>query len=593
MTLDMIIVLIILCGAIALFMMDKVPVDLTAMIIMAALLLTRIITPEEGISGFSNTATVTVGAMFVLSAALFKTGALNVVSGFLAKALSKNFWTGMLLLMLIVGVISAFINVTAVVALFLPVLVGLSKDINISPSKLLIPLSFSALLGGVGTLIGTSTNILVSSIAFKHGMPAFGMFEMTPFGIIVLAIGLIYMLAIGIRLLPNRQSTTELIKKYEMGDYITEIVLLPNAASVDKQIQESPIVNDLDIDIIEIRRGENYRFFPSPVTILKGNDILKVRCDIDKLKELQQREGISIRPDKRNADEKELNLSEATLVEAVVTHNSRLRGRTIKGINFRETYGATVLAIKQRGQLMHEKLGRARIRSGDVLLIEVKKDWLMRLRQNQDFIIVSEETKTEIKKGKLLTALLIMTGVVGTAAFGIFPIVQSAVIGSVLMILTKCISLDEAYKAINWKVIFLLAGVLTLGLALEKSGGALFMSSILIHLVGGFGNKALVSAFFLLTLLLTNFMSNNATAALLAPIAILTAQSLGVNSRPFLMAVTFAASLSFMTPVGYQTNTMVMGPGNYKFMDYLKVGAPLDFILWILATLLIPIFYPL
>ena len=299
MTLDMIIVLIVLCGAIILFMMDKVPVDLTAMIIMAALLLTRIITPEEGISGFSNTATVTVAAMFVLSAALFQTGALNFVGDFLTEALKKNFWMGMLFMMLIIGIISAFINVTAVVALFMPVLIGVSKDAKISTSKLLIPLSYSALFGGVGTLIGTSTNILVSSIAYKHGMPSFGMFEMTPFGIIVLVVGIIYMLAIGIRMLPNRSSSTELVKKYEMGDYITEIILLPNAESVEKQIQESPLVNDLDIDIIEIRRGDNYRFFPSPITLLKGNDILKVRCDIDKLKELQQREGIKIRPDKR------------------------------------------------------------------------------------------------------------------------------------------------------------------------------------------------------------------------------------------------------------------------------------------------------
>ena len=458
-------------------------------------------------------------------------------------------------------------------------------------SKLLIPLSYSALLGGVGTLIGTSTNILVSSIAYKHGIHAFNMFEMTPFGIIVLAVGVIYLLTVGIRLLPDRASTTELVKKYEMGDYITEIILLPTAESVEKQIQESPLVNDLDIDIIEIRRGDNYRFFPSPVTILKSNDILKVRTDIEKLKELQQREGIMIRPNKENGNNY-LNLAEAALVEAVVTHNSRLKGRTIKGINFRETYGATVLAIKHRGQLMHEKLGRARIRSGDVLLIEVKKDWLSRLRQNQDFIIVSEATKTKIQVGKILTAVSIMIGVVGTAALGIFPVVQSAVIGSVLMVLTKCISLDEAYKAINWKVIFLLAGVLTLGLALEKTGGALLISSALIKVVGGLGNHALISAFFFLTLLFTNFMSNNATAALLAPIAILTARSLNLSPLPFLMAVTFAASLSFMTPVGYQTNMMVMGPGNYKVKDYLKVGAPLDFILWILATLLIPIIYP-
>ncbi len=592
MTLDMVIVLIVLCGAIVLFMIDKVPIDLTAMIIMAALLLTGIITPEEGIAGFSNTATVTVAAMFVLSAALFQTGALNFVGDFLKDSLSKNFWTGMLFLMLIISVISAFINVTAVVALFMPVLIGVSKDAKISASKLLIPLSYSALLGGVGTLIGTSTNILVSSIAYKHGMHAFDMFEMTPFGIVVLVVGIIYLLTIGIRLLPDRDSMTGLIKKYEMTDYITEIILLPNAESVEKQIQESPLVNDLDIDIIEIRRGDNYRFFPSSGTVLKSNDILKVRTDIDKLKHLQQREGIMIRPKKENGNNN-LNLAEAALVEAVVTHNSRLKGRTIKGINFRETYGATVLAIKHRGQLMHEKLGRARIRSGDVLLIEVKKDWLTRLRQNQDFIVVSDVTKTEVDKGKILTAVLILFGVVGTAALGIFPIVQSAVIGSVLMVLTRCISLDEAYKAINWKVIFLLAGVLTLGLALEKTGGASLISSAIINLVGGLGNKALVSAFFFFTLVFTNFMSNNATAALFAPIAILTAQSLGLNPRPFLMAVTFAASLSFMTPVGYQTNMMVMGPGNYKFKDYLKVGAPLDLILWILATLLIPVFYPL
>ncbi len=591
MTLDLVIVLIVLCGAIVLFMMEKVPVDLTAMIVMAALLLSGIISPEEGIAGFSNTATITVGAMFILSAALFKTGAINFIGDFLKNELNKNFWLGMFFMMLLVAIISAFINVTAVVALFMPLLIGVSKEVNISPSKLLIPLSFSALLGGVGTLIGTSTNILVSSIAFKHGLPPFKMFEMSSFGIIILSVGIIYMLVIGIRLLPNREAINELTIKYEMGDYITEIILTPSAESVDMQVQNCPLVKELDIDIIEIRRGDSYRFFPSPVTILKGNDLLKVRCDITKLKELQQREGIMMKSDKIKLDN-DLDLSEAALVEAVVTHNSRLRGRTIKGVNFRETYGATVLAIKQRGQLMHEKLGRTRILSGDVLLIEVKKDWLYKLRQNPDFIIVSEAARTEIKAAKIVTASAIMIGVVSSAAFGIFPIVQSAVIGSVLMVLTKCISLDEAYKAINWKVIFLLAGVLTLGLALEKSGGAALISTLVIKSVGSLGNRAVVSAFFLLTLLLTNFMSNNATAAVLAPISILTAQSLGVDSRPFLMAVTFAASLSFMTPVGYQTNTMVMGPGNYKFKDYVKVGAPLDFILWILATLFIPIFFP-
>ncbi|MEO8398449.1 MAG: SLC13 family permease, partial [Ignavibacteriaceae bacterium] len=331
MTLDMIIVLVVLGGAIVLFTIEKVPVDLTAIIVMAALLLTGIITPEEGIAGFSNTATVTVGAMFILSAALFKTGALNFVGDFLSTTFSKNFWLGMFFMMAIVGILSAFINVTAIVALFMPVVISVARSVDISPSKMLIPLSFSALFGGVGTLVGTSTNILVSSIALKHGKPAFGMFEMTPFGIIVLIVGISYMLIIGIRLLPSRKSANELTKRYEMGEYITEIILRPEAESVDKQIFESPLVNDLDIDIIEIQRGDNYRFFPSPVTILKGNDILKVRCNIEKLKELQQREGIILKSNKKYLD-KDLNLTESALVEAVVTYNSRLRGRTIKGI---------------------------------------------------------------------------------------------------------------------------------------------------------------------------------------------------------------------------------------------------------------------
>lgn len=589
MNIEILIVFFILTGAVTLFMMEKMPVDLTAVITMAALLLTGIISPDEAISGFSNRATVTVAAMFILSAAVFRTGVLNFAGNFIGDSLSKNYLFGQFTLLIIVGFLSAFINVTAIVALFMPVIISISGKIKISPSKLLMPLSFGALLGGVSTLIGTSTNILVSSIAVKHDLPAFGMFEMTPFGIIVLVAGIIYMLLIGIKFLPDRINPSDYSEKYQMEDYITEIVLLPNAQSVNTEIRYSPLVKDLDIDIIEIQRGDDYHFFPNPSTVLLANDILKVRCKIDKLKNLHVREGIKLKSDRKVND---YTLTDSRLVEAVVTHNSKLIGKTLKRINFRATYGATVLAIRHRGVLMHEKLGKTPLLAGDVLLIEVKQDWLPRLRQTFDFIIISEVNTIEFKKKKAFIAVAVIFLVVFTAAIGLVPIVQSAVIGSVLMVLTGVISLDEAYQSINWKVIFLLAGVLTLGLALEKTGAAALIAQFLISSVGTLGNRALVSAFFFLTLLFTNFMSNNATAAVIAPIAIITADSLGLNSRPFLMAVTFAASLSFMTPVGYQTNTMIYEPGNYKFTDYIKVGGPLDLILWILATILIPILFP-
>ena len=590
MNFDIIIVFIILIGAIVLFAMEKFPVDLTAIIVMAALLLTGIITPEEGIAGFSNTATVTVGAMFILSAALFNTGALNFVGDILIKNFNKSYRLGLTIMLVIIGIISAFINVTAVVAVFLPVVMNVAKQTKISPSKLLIPLSFGALFGGVGTLIGTSTNILVSSIASKHNMPPFRMFEMTPLGLIILCTGILYLVIVGSKFLPDRKNLSDLTEKFQIDEYMTEVILMPGSQSVGKKIKDSFLKNDLDVEIIEIhRKNDTNILLPEPDTMLEANDIIRIRCNIDKVKQIQKIEGVILKSDKNLLNE---NPKLSKLVEAVVTHNSRLRGSTIKSINFRETYGANVLAIRHRGVLMNEKLGHTTLLPGDVLLIEVKDDWLPRLRQNPDFVIISEVNLAKVKKAKAFTAAAIMIGVVVIAANGIFPIVQSAIIGSVLMVLTGCITLEGAYKAINWKVIFLLAGVLTLGLGIEKSGAALLIAKFLINSVGVFGNVAMVSSFFILTLLFTNFMSNNATAALLAPIAIITAHSLGVSSRPFLMAVTFAASLSFMTPVGYQTNMMIYGPGNYKFTDYLKVGTPLDIIMWILATLLIPIFFP-
>lgn len=583
-------VLVILLVAVVLFATEKLPVDLVALIVLAALLSSHVITPEDGISGFSNTATVTVGAMFVLSAGLYKTGAVNFVGLALASIGRYSFWVALIILMVGIGTLSAFINNTAAVAVFLPITLGLSRDLNLSPSKLLMPLSFASMFGGVCTLIGTSTNILVSSIAERHGEPSFQMFEFTPFGLILFGAGLLYMIIV-VRFIPNRRSPGDLTQTYGMGDYLTEIVLLPKAKTVGKTIQDSPLIQDVEIAIMDVfRNGQPIRPL-SLSTVLEAGDVLRVRCNVEKIKELQEREGIRLKSDVESSD-KAVTSSDAIMVEAVIAPNSTLEGRSLKDARFFHRFGAMALAIRHRGEVMHEHLITTRLQAGDVLLLQVRRENLDDLKERKAFVLVTEVGLPEFRKKKILPAVAIVSGVVLTAALGIFPIVVGAIIGAVLLIFTKCITLEEAYKAIEWKVIFLMAGVLTLGIALERTGAARLFSEGIIYTVGQWGPVALVSALYMLGFLLTETISNTATAALLAPIAIATAGSLGLDARPFLMAVTYAASASFMTPVGYQTNTLIYGAGQYKFADFLRIGTPLNLLFWLLATFLIPRFWP-
>ncbi len=591
MTFEIAFVIALVVIAVILFATEKLPVDLVALLVMGALLVSGIISPEEGIAGFSNPATVTVGAMFVLSAGLFKTGAVDYLGRVLNRLFKLDLWVALSVTMIIAGGLSAFMNNTPVVAIFMPILLGVARDLNLSPSKLLMPLSFASMFGGLCTLIGTSTNILVSAIAERHGQPAFSMFEFTPLGAIFFGAGMLYMIFLGVRLIPDRRGKGDLTQTFGMGDYLLDVVLLPEAKSAGKSVAKAPLVKDLDLDILEVRREGRLIPFPTAETVLAANDVLRVRCEVEKIKQLREQEGIALKPEIKWRDE-ELESNETMLVEAVIAPNSELEGKTLKEINFRSYYSGTVLALRHRGETMHENLETTPLRAGDVLLVKIRRDHLIYLEEQEAFLLVSEVSLPTFRKRKILPAVAIVAGVVLAAAFDIVPILTAAIAGSILMILAGCLDVDDAYKAIEWKVIFLLAGVLSLGVALEKTGAALLISSVMIESIGAWGPVAVVAAFYLLTSLLTGVMSNNATAALLAPIAIVTADSLGVDSRPLLMAVTFAASSSFMTPVGYQTNTLIYGPGQYKFADFLRVGTPLNLLFWLLATWLIPKFWP-
>ena len=590
MSLEIIFVLFVLLLAVFLFITEKLRVDLVALLVMGLLLISGIISPSEGLAGFSNTATVTVAGMFILSAGLSRTGAVSFVGTLVSRLFQNSFWTAMIVVMILVGVLSAFINNTPVIAIFLPILLAAAKDNNISPSKMLMPISFASMLGGVCTLIGTSTNILVSSIAEKKGLPPFSMFEFAPLGLIMFAVGLVYMISIGIRLIPERWPEGELTETFDLGEYLTEIVLLPNARSVNCRIMDAPLVHELDIDILEIRRDEGEIHQPTGEVILKAYDVLLVRCNLEKIRSLQERQGIKLKPQAKWGDES-LTSEDYLLIEAVVSPNSALIGSTLKQANFRENYGGTVLAMRHRGRLLREKLSETVLIPGDLLLIEIHRDRINAFKRRADFIVTTETESVEFRRNKAAIAVLLVIGVVVVASLHILPIVVATIAASVALMLFKCVTVDEAYQAIDWKIIFLLAGVLSLGAALENSGAAGMISSKVISTVGTFGLIALVSAFYLTTSIATEMMSNNATAALIAPIAIATAATLGVNPQPFLIAVTFAASASFMTPIGYQTNSMIYGPGRYKFVDFFKVGVPLNIIFWLLATVLIPVFW--
>ncbi len=574
-----------------LFVTERVSFDVAALIIMSTLMVTGILTVEEGLSGLSNQATVTIGAMFVLSEGIRRTGALNTVGDMFSRLGQENHWKALAVMMIVIGIISAFINNTVAVAIFIPIVVGIAADLGLSASKLLMPLSFASMFGGVCTLIGTSTNILVSSIAQDYGEPAIGMFELTPLGLIFLILGFAYLFLIGIRMTPARRTEDELTSSFEMNEFLTDVVIESGFQQVGEKLCDTSLIQEHELDVAQLFRRDGTVVNDTINAIVEIGDVLRVYGNVPNIRKLLKREDVSLKPRKDWYDV-DLEHGEAALVEAVIAPNSGLEGQKISTIDFYQRFGAIVLAIRHQGELQQEALGDVRLAGGDSVLLSLDRERIIDLRREQSFVVVSELTTETFRESKVPVALGILVGVVATAAFNILPIVVSAVAGMILLIITGCLTNEEAYSAINWEVIFLLAGVLPLGIAMDKTGAALMLADSVTGVLGDLGPTAVLSGFFFLSMILTNLISNQATAALLAPIVIQAAQSMDVSVRPFLLAVTFAASLSFITPVGYQTNTLIYGPGQYKFTDFTKVGTPLNLLFWIVGTLLIPIFWP-
>ena len=577
--------------AVVLFVTEKFPTDIVAILVMVALLISGVLTPAEGLAGFANTATITVGAMFVLSAGMFRSGAVNFVSKSLRRLARRSSALMLFVLMTSVGVLSSFLNNTAAVAILIPVVIVVARRVDTSPSKLLMPLSFASMFGGMCTVLGTSTNILASGIAEQEGLEPFGMFEFTKLGVIFFAVGVAYMMTVGRKLVPDHRGKGDLTRSFGMGDYLTDLVLLAESKSVGKSLAAAPLVEELGVEVLQVQRGED-TLRPSAEIILRKHDVLRIKGNLRTINELKDRAGVTFGMSMKWRD-KDLEAADTRLVEAVVGPSSPLAGRSLAESQLRENYGAVVLAVRQHGAMTYSEFQHITLMPGDTLLIDVPNDQIEHLTQRRVFLLVSRAGIPRFNWSRAIKALTIVVSVVAIAATGLLPIVAAAATGALMMVLSGCISTDEAYGAIEWNVLFLLAGMLALGAAMQKTGASTMLAGWMIDGVGGYGPIALVAAFFGATMLLTAVMSNNATVALLLPIAITTAQSLDVNPRTFMFAVVFAASSSFMTPVGYQTNTMIYGPGQYRFVDFIRVGGPLTLIFWVLGTLLIPWFWPL
>ncbi len=593
---EAILVLIVVAIGVALFVKELFTVDTVALLILVTLVLTGVVSPNEAAEGFSNNATLTVLFMFILSGALFKTGALQQFAVRISASFKGHYYTSTALLMLFISFISAFINNTPVVAVFIPVALQISRVSGIPASKMLIPISFATIFGGTCSTIGTSTNILVSGIAEANGLPAVPMFQMLPMGLIIVGVGTLYMLVIGFRLLPDRSKGKNLEENFRVVDYITDVEILTTSPDVGSSIMTSQLVNKLELDVIELNRnGVNFSM-PSGDMLLQAKDILKVRCDIGKIRAMKEQMKALVNPSVHIGGH-ELSGRGSTLVELIIQSESDFEGKTLKDVDFRRSFRAAPLAIRHREEVVHNHLYSIRLKAGDVILAEIKTHFLEQLRKDErsgksPFILLSENTLVDFKKKEFIGVMAAVVAVIVLAAFNVVPIMIGAIAAVVLLVIAKVMTMKEAYESVSWQVIFLLAGALSLGKAMSNSGLDQTIASTIIDNLGVFGPVAILSGLYLATAMLTELMSNNATAALLAPIAIATAHNLGLSPTPFLMAVTFAASASFATPIGYQTNTMVYTAGEYKFTDFLKVGSGLGILFWILATIFIPIFFP-
>ena len=587
---NIVLALAVVIATMLLFITGKFPVELIALCVPVVLTVFGLINPNQALHGFASPATATVGAMFVLSAGLVRSGLVQTFSRILNRLSGKGEPRLILVVCITIAALSAFLINTATVAIFIPVVTVLAMKRKISTSRVLIPLSFASQFGGVCTLIGTSTNILVNTIAVERGMRPFGLFEFAPLGITMSVVGIVYLVVVGRRLLPKRRTMGEQVDKYRLADYLTELKVGEKSPLIGKTWDKRRASRDTKVELIKILRGDRPVSRPSRTKIKEG-DILLIHGHVDKLLAMKESLGLGVQAHVAMNDN-ELSSDRVGLIEVLISPQSILKGRTLQASGFLRRFQCVVLAVQRRGKILRDRLTEIRLESSDTLLLQVDKENVSRLLKSSDVIVTNELTELFLRKDRATVALIIFFLVLALTALHIVPLLIAALLGAVGMVLSRCLTIEEAYEAIDWRVIFLLGGIIPMGVALEQSGAALWLTQSILAPLAGSGPLVVLASLYLVTAIFTEVMSNNASAVILAPIALSLASSMHVDPRPFLVAITFAASTSFATPIGYQTNTMVYAPGGYRFTDYTRVGGPLNLVFMAVAVVVIPMLWP-
>ena len=598
-TVDNLVVLGLVSLALALFVTERLPVDVTAITVLVLLVVLEPWTgvgPEAGISGFANPATITVLAMFILSEGVRRSGVTQLLGQRLIAYTGDSELRQLAATMGVAGPVAGVVNNTPVVAVMIPMVTDIAERTGTSPSKLLIPLSYAAMLGGMLTLVGTSPNLIASDLSARFVGQRYTMFEFTQLGVLVLGAGIAYMLTVGRHLVPARlEPEADLVRKFDLAEYLSEIRVAEDAPIVGlpvSAVSAELLEEEVEFDVVQVVRDDRVLAHGLHQRRVRPEDVLIVRADRDTLLAIGDVEGLAFAAEPvtearfEGTDEDPLSLVEVTILP-----NSRLVGETLKTSRFRQRYGVSVLAVRRGGRQVARRLPGVRLQGGDTLLVHATDAAIEALATDRNFVVSREIEHHEYRRRKIPVVVAILAGVIGVAALGYVPIVVSALGGVVALVVTGCLRPGELYDAVEWNVIFLIAGIIPLGLALEASGTAALLSGAIVPLADYLPIVVFLFCFYMLTAIVTEVITNVASVVLMFPVAVDVAMRIGADPFTFGLLVTFAASSSLMTPVGYQTNLMVFNRGGYRFTDFLRVGVPLQLLLGIVTSLGLVLFW--
>ncbi|KXK00445.1 MAG: potassium transporter peripheral membrane component [Acidobacteria bacterium OLB17] len=590
-----VITLALLVLAIILFASEKLPVDVVGLLLVITLVLTQVLTVQEAVAGFGNDIIITIGGLFVLVGGLVKTGIVDEIGHRIHRLAGSNEFLLTALIMFVAALSASMLKNTTTTAMFLPVVMGIAAKAKIAPSKLLMPLAFGAILGGSLTLIGTSTNLAVSGAIQRYGQQPFSMFELLPVGIVTFSFGMLYMLFFGRHMLPRIESSDSLTDQYKIRDYVTELVVLPRSPLVGRKISETDLSSELGLTILGIVRDGTRIDAPRSSERIRRRDSLIVEGKIQDLLRVKPIEGIEIKPD-LYLDDEELSSEDVGLYEAIIMRDSVFVGQTLKTIDFRQRYRMTVLAINRHGTTLIEKLSDVKLKFGDVLLIQGRKENMQQLASDDQVVLVEEisETSARFSKRKwAVAAFLLFLGLsISKVVTGLdIPLAVAVLLGVMVLLATQTVRYRELYSLIDMRLLVMIACMMSFGAAMESSGADRLLAGLIQTYIGEYGSTAVIAGFFILTVALTQPMSNQAAALVVLPVAVKTALTLGLNPRTFIIAITYAASFSFITPLE-PACVLIYTPGRYRFMDFVKIGSILTIVVFIVSIVLVPIFWP-